>query len=178
MFAVIGKQHNLLRSKLSLASIVGILLEPAVVLCALGAVAAFHEEPFEAPYVILSLILFSLTFPGTSRVSDGYLTIVRDILLGWLVLAGLLLLFGYASGYLKVFPQEVIFSWFVATPIALVAADIAAKHLIPRFLAQEWHDQQTERRDQELYVLQQVHGNSREDKEPIRIAKIENSNVS
>ena len=81
MFAVIGKQHNLLRSKLSLASIVGILLEPAVVLCALGAVAAFHEEPFEAPYVILSLILFSLTFPGTSRVSDGYLTIVRDILL-------------------------------------------------------------------------------------------------
>ena len=137
MFAVIGKQHNLLRSKLSLASIVGILLEPAVVLCALGAVAAFHEEPFEAPYVILSLILFSLTFPGTSRVSDGYLTIVRDILLGWLVLAGLLLLFGYASGYLKVFPQEVIFAWFVATPVALAAADIAAKHLIPLFLAQE-----------------------------------------
>lgn len=135
MLAVTGKQHNLLRSKLSLSSTVGLLLDPAVVLCTLAAVAAYHGEAFEAPYVILSLILFSLTFPGTARIGEGYLTIVRDILLGWLVLAGLLLLFGYASGYLGVFPQEVVVSWLVATPLALIAANAAAKYLIPLILA-------------------------------------------
>ncbi|MCA1971850.1 MAG: undecaprenyl-phosphate glucose phosphotransferase [Caenispirillum sp.] len=136
MFAAIGKQHNLLRSKLSLASTVGLLLDPAVVLCSLAAVVALHEEPFEAPYVILALILFSLTFPGTSRVSSGYMTIIRDVLLGWLILAGLLLLFGYASGYIRIFPQEVVLDWFFATPAALIAANLAAKHFIPLFLAQ------------------------------------------
>ena len=76
MLAVLGRQQNLLRTRLTLVSLLGILLEPALLLGSLAAVAAYHEEAFSAPYVILALIVFSLSFPGTSRLNDRYRRIV------------------------------------------------------------------------------------------------------
>jgi len=137
MLAALGRQQNLLRNRLGLVPLLGVILEPLVMLGALACVAAYHDEPFAAPYVIVALIVFSLSFPGVSRLNLRMLMLVRDVAFDWALLAALLLLFGYASGYLKVFPQEVILSWIVATPIAMVAANVAAKLLVPRVLAAE-----------------------------------------
>jgi putative colanic acid biosynthesis UDP-glucose lipid carrier transferase len=49
----------------------------------------------------------------------------------WLVQSCILLFFGYASGYLSLYPQEVLIAWFVATPIALSLTHLLLRHYIP-----------------------------------------------
>ncbi|MBE7421056.1 MAG: UDP-glucose:undecaprenyl-phosphate glucose-1-phosphate transferase [Rhodocyclaceae bacterium] len=137
MLAVLGRQQNLLRTRLTLVSLLGILLEPALLLGSLAAVAAYHEEAFSAPYVILALIVFSLSFPGTSRLNDRYRRIVRGVVIDWVLLAGLLLLLGYASGYLAAFREEVVLGWLAAAPLSLIVAHAAAKLLVLRVLASQ-----------------------------------------
>jgi putative colanic acid biosynthesis UDP-glucose lipid carrier transferase len=135
MFAAADRQNSILKSRLSLTSLIGIFLDPVVIILTLAAVTYAIDEPFEAPYVILSLIVFSLTFPGKSLLNVGYGVMYRDITFGWLMLAAVLFFFGYASGYIKVFPEEIAWAWFIATPIALLAAHHAARIVIPRVLS-------------------------------------------
>ncbi|GJQ55738.1 MAG: undecaprenyl-phosphate glucose phosphotransferase [Rhodocyclaceae bacterium] len=137
MLAMLGRQPAMLRTRLTLVSLLGILLEPAVLLASLAGVAAYYEEAFSAPYVILALIVFSLSFPGTLRLNDRFRRIFRGVVIDWVLLAGLLLLLGYASGYLSAFPEEVVLSWLTVAPLALIGAHAAAKLLVSRVLASE-----------------------------------------
>lgn len=135
MLSALGHQQSLLRSQLSIHSLLGIFLDPLIIIASLFGVAFFHEETIDASYVILALIVFSLSFPGTSRLNDRFRKLLRDIIISWCLLAALLFFFGYASGYLKQFPQQVILAWFLVTPTALVAANEIARRLVPRILS-------------------------------------------
>lgn len=135
MFAAADRQSSILKSRLSLTSLLGVFLDPIVTLSSLAAVTYAFDEPFEAPYVILSLVVFSLTFPGKSLLNVGFRALYREIAFGWLALAAVLFFFGYASGYIKMFPEDIALTWFIATPIALVAAHHTARLVIPRVLS-------------------------------------------
>jgi putative colanic acid biosynthesis UDP-glucose lipid carrier transferase len=137
MFAVLDRQQPLLKTQLSLTSVLEALLDPVVIVLALIVPAVAFGETLDAPYIVLVLIVFSMTFPGVSRLHDAPGKLLRDVVLYWAALAGILLLFGYASGYLRYFPLPVIQSWFVATPLLLVAAHLAAAALVPRILAMQ-----------------------------------------
>jgi putative colanic acid biosynthesis UDP-glucose lipid carrier transferase len=137
MLAVLDRQQRLLKSQLSLRSLLEILLDPVVIVATLLVCVGACGEAIEAPYIVLALIVFSLTFPGVSRLQDTPGKLVRDIVLYWLALAFILLFFGYASGYLKNFPEQVVLSWFVAAPVTLAAAHLAARALLPRVMAMQ-----------------------------------------
>ena len=137
MLAVLDRQQRLLKTQLSLTSLLGALLDPLVIVLTLLACEAGYGEAFDAPYIVLVLIVFSLTFPGVSRFYDAPGKLVRDVVLYWLALAAILLFFGYASGYLRVFPQAVILTWLATTPIALAAAHLAAKAGLPRVMSMQ-----------------------------------------
>ena len=129
MLAVLDRQQRLLKTQLSLTSLLGALLDPLVIVLTLLACEASYRQAFDAPYIVLVLIVFSLTFPGVSRFHDATGKLVRDVLLYWLALAAILLFFGYASGYLRVFPQPVILTWLATTPVALVATHLGQGRL-------------------------------------------------
>jgi putative colanic acid biosynthesis UDP-glucose lipid carrier transferase len=137
MFAVLDRQQPLLKTQLSLTSVLEALLDPVVIVLTLLVCAAACRETLDAPYIVLVLIVFSMTFPGVSRLHDAPGKLLRDVVLYWAALAGILLLFGYASGYVRYFPLPVIQSWFVATPLLLVATHLAATALVPRILAMQ-----------------------------------------
>jgi len=137
MLAVLDRQQRLLKSQLSLTSLLEILLDPVVIVTTLLISAAAHREPLDAPYIVLALVVFSLTFPGVSRLQDTPGKLVRDVVLYWLALAFILLFFGYASGYLKTFPAPVLQAWFISTPLALAAAHLTARALVPRIMAMQ-----------------------------------------
>lgn len=134
MFNAVDQKSSVLRKQLGLTSLVGIILDPLVIVSMLFSVAYLYDEPFEAPYVILALIVFSLTFPGKSMLSAKPSVLHRDVLLSWLMLVAVLVFFGYASGYLDMFPREAILTWLLATPVALVAAHQIARMAIPKLL--------------------------------------------
>jgi len=137
MFAALDRQQNLLRTRLSVVSLLGLFLDPTIMVGSLFGAALWRGEEVGASYVILALIVFSLSFPGASRLNDSFRRILRDIAINWCLLASTLLFFAYASGQLELFPQNVLLTWFFAAPALMVAANEAARRLVPRILARQ-----------------------------------------
>jgi putative colanic acid biosynthesis UDP-glucose lipid carrier transferase len=136
-------QTRLLRSQPGPGALVHAAVDPAVAIGMLAAAVAFFGGRFDGAYLILALIVFALTFPGSlagegydgRRVSAGELML--DIVTGWMAIVALLLLLGWASRTLPVFDQRVLLAWALATPAALFAAHRVVPRVLPRLLAAE-----------------------------------------
>lgn len=131
---MLDQQHPVLKTRLSLTRLIGTFLDPLALVASLFAVVLLHGMEFDATYVILSLIVFSLSFPGKSYLNVKASGMLRDLLLGWLLLAAILLFFGYASGYLQTFPASVLQSWFFAAPLALIFCHQVVRYAVPRVM--------------------------------------------
>ena len=113
-------------------------IEPVLAIGTLLGSALWFGERFEGPYLILALLVFSLTFPGALpplHSSDAVLA--RKIALDWLLTAGLLLLIGWVTGTLGAFDQRALLAWLLLTPVVLFVAQRAISALLPRVLAAE-----------------------------------------
>lgn len=128
-------QLRLFRGQLSFLSVTRLLLDPLVAVGALVAVTLSHGEPFRGKYMVLALIVFSLTFPGRLDLSGGPITITRDIILRWIPIVVLLLMFGYAAEYLRAFPWDIMVTWFVAAPTALLVTHMTLRYAMPPFVS-------------------------------------------
>src|SRR5690242_6733399 len=126
-----------LRRQLSASAIFRISLDALIAVGFLLAVAHYYEEPFQGKYLILALIVFSLTFPGAVYSSGSLLGLARDVLLNWGIVLVILLFFGYASGYLWGFPASMVLAWSTGVPIALFLAHATLPVLLPKVLALE-----------------------------------------
>ncbi len=118
----------------NLLNLVEALLEPLVMVFSLWSVAAFREGEITPPYLILSLIVFSLTFPGSARLKLTVWQSVRNIVFRWIGIAALLLFFGYASRYIKQFDPEVLITWAWVAPVSLVAGHLFFRVAAPYIL--------------------------------------------
>jgi len=132
MFASLRSQPQWLKTPLSASMLLRLSLDPLLIVGTLYAVAVAQRAPLGSPYVILALIVFSLTFPGTTHVGVTRRALLRDVISGWLALSAILLFFGYATRSLNVFPRDVLLAWFAAAPLALFLAHDAVRVLLPR----------------------------------------------
>ncbi len=130
--------HNqwLFRQQLSVVTLTKILLDPFVAVLVLVGCALYFDEPFRGPYPILALIVFTLTFPG--KWPEVNLRVFwAEVIMPWFFLAGLILLFGYSSGYLDWFPPNLVLAWVLITPAAMYLAHRIVRKLLPRLLLLE-----------------------------------------
>lgn len=137
MLWVLREWQTLLRARPSVVSLASMLLWPTVILSSLIAATVYFAVPLDGRYAILSFIVFSLSFPGTSKLNERFVDVVRDVVAGWTILAALLLFLGYISGYLDAFPRQVLVAWMLGTPVALILVGQVMRQIIPRFLALE-----------------------------------------
>lgn len=107
------------------------LLDPLVIVATLWFIALSKEDSLSPAYLILSVILFSLTFPSSSKITLTAREVVSHTLLNWFMIAGLLLAFGLASGYLSLFPFDAIVSWLWMTPACLLLAIFGLRIIAP-----------------------------------------------
>ncbi len=138
--AVIGTADAapmVLRRQLSAPAILRISLDAIIAVGLLVAVAYYYDEPFEGKYLILALIVFSLTFPGAVYSAGSLTGLVREVILNWFIVLVILLFFGYASGYLSLFPARMVMAWSVGVPILLALTHATLPVLLPRVLAIE-----------------------------------------
>jgi len=135
MLAALDRQPNIFRARLSTVSLIGMFLDPVIIIGTLFICAYYYGEDLDGHYFILALIAFSLSFPGTSHFNDSRGQIIRDVVGGWLSLAALLFFFGYASASLNFFSRDALFAWLVAAPAALMATHLLARAIFPRVLA-------------------------------------------
>jgi putative colanic acid biosynthesis UDP-glucose lipid carrier transferase len=103
----------------------------------LGASVYYFREPFQGPYLILSLLVFSLTFPGQTPRGTSPGAIARDVLTGWVLIVGLLLMLGWATRTLGSFDERVLVAWVALTPVVMFSAHMLAPIVLPRIMAAE-----------------------------------------
>jgi putative colanic acid biosysnthesis UDP-glucose lipid carrier transferase len=130
-------QPRLSRSPLAPATLARVALDPAVAIVTLLASVAAFSQPFDSHYLVLMIVAFSLTFPGTAPRDATVAGLARDIFASWLVVVLLLLLLGWATQSLERFDQRVLFAWACATPAAMLVAHRMLGYLLPRMLAAE-----------------------------------------
>lgn len=119
-------------------AVVRIAIDSAVAIGTLLASLMWFDGRFDGPYLILALLVFSMTFPGTPGrefASSGAL--FRVIVTRWLTIIGLLLLLGWTTRTLDAFDQRVILAWLLATPLTLFTAHRVVPAILARVLATE-----------------------------------------
>ena len=114
----------------NLLSVFEIGLEPLVLVVSLWGVAFYFNGELSSPYLILTVLLFAITFPGTPRLGMALWQIVGAVAVSWAWTASLLLLTGYATGYEREFSRHVMVVWLVVAPLAVIAG-----HLLLRLFA-------------------------------------------
>lgn len=109
-------------------------LDPFIFVVSLWVLALYFEGSVTPPYLILSVIVFSLTFPGTSQLRLPLRKVLFNVTFQWLWVAGLLLLIGSATGYFREFPMRVIGNWLWVAPLAQVAGHLTLRIAAPQIL--------------------------------------------
>ena len=109
-------------------------LEPLVLSLSLWVVALSVNGEVSPAEVILALLVFALTFPGATRLTQSAWSVVRQSVFGWAVISGLLFVLGYASGHLADFDQDVLITWWWTAPSAQVLAHFGLRLAAPAIL--------------------------------------------
>ena len=125
------------RRQLSAPALLRLSLDAIIGVGSLLAIASYFGEPFQGPYLILALIVFSLTFPGAVYNPRTLLGLARDVLLNWFIVLLILLFFGYASGYLSLFPATMVLAWSIVVPVLVFMGHATIPYLLPKVLAIE-----------------------------------------
>lgn len=109
-------------------------LDPLIFVVSLWALAFYFEKAVAPPYLVLSVIVFSLTFPGTSQLRLPLGKVLFNIAFQWIWIAGLLLLTGFATGYFYDFSLRILANWLWVAPTSQLFAHmtlrVAAPHLL------------------------------------------------
>ena len=137
MIAAHDTTPRLVHGELPPALLLQAAIEPTVVIGTLVAAALAFGQAFDGHYLILALIVFSLTFPGRAPRAGSNGIMAGDILANWALIVALLLLLGWATRTLQAFDERAILTWMVAAPVTLFAAHRALPLVLPRLLAAE-----------------------------------------
>ena len=107
---------------LSATQLIKILIDPFLIIALLYVLAVINDGKLHSHYIVLSILTFTISFPGSWR---GAQTIKQELLSTfqqWLLIVAVLLFFGYATDYLIIYTPRVILTWILITPFALLAA--------------------------------------------------------
>jgi putative colanic acid biosynthesis UDP-glucose lipid carrier transferase len=110
------------------------LLDPFIIWGMLVLLTFVYEEDFTGYYLVLMIISYfisSYVFEQTSiyrRWRDGkLLAYIRDTFVGWSIIVATLILIGYASRLSYRYSEQVILTWFIVTPLALLVSHITVR---------------------------------------------------
>jgi putative colanic acid biosynthesis UDP-glucose lipid carrier transferase len=109
-------------------------LDPLISVLLLWALAFYVEQSVPAAYLILSVVVFSLIFPGSSQLRVSLRRMLFNVVFQWLWVAALLLLVGLTTGYIDSFSLPVLWAWFWLTPATQLGAHLALRAGAPRLL--------------------------------------------
>jgi putative colanic acid biosysnthesis UDP-glucose lipid carrier transferase len=137
VFTATHSRPRLGRSQLSPAALLRATLDPLLIVLCLWGATLWYGDAFDGQYVILALIVFSVTFPGNPPQWTSVRTLAREVIVNWVVIVGILVFFGWATRTLTVFPEEVLLTWGLTVPVVAFIAHRTLPVLLPKLLALE-----------------------------------------
>lgn len=122
---------NLSQGGQSFSSLVKHSIEPLASIATLFAVAYFNNEVIDQRYSILALLILVITFPGEWPTTTSA-RFPRQIATSWAIQSSLLLLLGFGTGTLSLFPAQVILLWILLMPVTVFTTCVLLKKLVGR----------------------------------------------
>jgi putative colanic acid biosynthesis UDP-glucose lipid carrier transferase len=111
------------------------LVGPSAFVFSLWAIALyFFNGELPPPVLLLSVLVFALTFPGQSHLQSSLGRVVLDITLNWVWVAGLMLAMGVATGYIREFTQDMLVTWLWAAPASEFGLHLLLRTVAPLLL--------------------------------------------
>ena len=110
------------------------VLEPLAALLSLWFLVWGHGEELDAAWLVASIVLFALAFPGRSHLRRPWRAVIARTLLTWAWTAGLLLAMGIATGQILDFNPRIIAHWLWLAPTAQLLAHWALRGAAPHLL--------------------------------------------
>jgi putative colanic acid biosysnthesis UDP-glucose lipid carrier transferase len=98
-------------------SLVAALLEPVLTVSVFLVLTVALTGELRRADMILSVLLFALTFPGRNRFGKSGLAVAADIARSWFFLLAVLVLCEWATSSLQYFEPRVLVIWAVLTPL-------------------------------------------------------------
>lgn len=109
-------------------------LDPVVLVISLWGLAFYFEGEVRPAYLILSVIVFSLTFPGTANLRLPVWKVFFNVAFNWLWIAGLLLFLGFVTDYIYKLSVSVLGNWLWLAPAAQAGAHVLIRVAAPRLV--------------------------------------------
>ena len=110
------------------------ILDPLIIMGTLYATSVLYGEPFTGYSLVLMVLAFFISSSVYQHVdpyrtwrSGRILAYSRDIIMGWVITALILVFLGNVSGLAYHYEESVVLSWFFATPFALLFSHLAAR---------------------------------------------------
>ncbi|MGE5616201.1 MAG: undecaprenyl-phosphate glucose phosphotransferase, partial [Bacillota bacterium] len=119
------------------AVLLRMMLDPLMAIATLMACAIAFGVPFQGPYLILAMLTFSLTFPGSAPRATSAISLARDVLGDWLLVVVMLILLGWVTRTLGSVDERVIFAWIGFAPVAIFTGHFLLPRVLPRLLEAE-----------------------------------------
>ena len=116
------------------------VLDPLLVVVALMGSAWFTRGEIQNKDLVLALVAFSLSYPGSVPYATRPAMLFRQIFGNWAVLCGLMVIFGLATNMLNAFPPNMLASWVIATPVLQAGAHVLVPWVLPRVMSIRAHD--------------------------------------
>jgi len=102
-------------------------LDPLLIIASLLAVCYLNEGVIDSIYIIVCVILFSVTFPSSPKLGFSTLKIIINVLVSWAVLISLLLAFVITTDFISVFNEKTLVLWVIVTPIVLILSTLGLR---------------------------------------------------
>lgn len=118
----------------NMLSAVESVLDPAILTLSLWLISTSFEGELLPPYLILSVIVFSISFPGASHLRSSVKVLIFDVLYTWFWMALLLFFLGFATGYIAQFSSQVLITWLWAAPLSQIGAHLLFRIAAPYLL--------------------------------------------
>jgi len=118
----------------SILSLIGAFVDPMTVIFSLYLLVLIKQSELTPPYLILSLLMFAISFPGDAQLNLPMLRKITHIYFDWAVKVMLLGFFGYASRYLEYFDADILITWLWLAPTSQVAVHLLVRQVAPAIL--------------------------------------------
>jgi len=126
-----GKSQSFRYNKeISPQLLIKMLIDPTFIIASLMLVTTYYGYQLTPKFYVAAMIIFALSFPGTWFRKHGVWDDVINVLSRWVFNVAMLLLFGYATGYLDTFPREVIISWLWITPLVVLFIHLIVANIL------------------------------------------------
>lgn len=113
------------------------LLDPFIIWGMLILTTWFYDEDFTSYYLVLVIITFFISSYIYERIliyrnwrRGRLLAYIRDTLMGWLIVIMILIFLGYATKFYNQFSERVLLTWFIVTPLILIASHIIVRSIV------------------------------------------------